>query len=320
MEIDVILSHASGGDGLTVWQEYRGYIVDGGPGFTGTRHVSLSPFRKELLVQVSAPELASLMAEAGYGDAANTNALSAFDVDNIMLSVAELYADMSRGAGIDLYWVNRELNPLPIGGSVSYGNGYGRPDAFRYDGQMFYEPDPPVFPNDLTGTAQIVDDLPLLNILKLPAYRQLFKGEDEIFKNEITNNRDPSLKGFIPVVFKARAAMIEARDGNTYAFRSNLCRAYLLGNVTEQGAIILTTNVSEENPFAYGQQHYNQADFISFLAWAVAHEIAHLIGCDDMLNPASGSLMGLRTLIGGTTISSTELSQINRNTRKGVTQ
>jgi len=282
---------------------------------------------KSLSVQVSAPELASLLAEAGAGPAANTNALSAFNVDNIMQSVAQLYAHPTKGAGIDLYWVKRPLAPPALGGPIDYGNGTGRPNAFSYTGEMFYEPVPPVYPNNLTGAAQIVDDLPLLNILKLPAYRQLFRGEDEIFKSEIANNRDPSLKGFIPVLFKARAAMIEARDGNTYAFRSN-ARAYTEDvpndpdSVKKQGAIILTTNVSEENPFAYGQQHYSQADFISYLAWAVAHEIGHLLmgkGNADH-SPGSGVLMGGRTLIGSTTAQSGEMSKMNLKMRKGVTQ
>jgi len=92
--------------------------------------------------------------------------------------------------------------------------------------------------------------------------------------------------------------------------------------MNQQGAIILTTNVSEENPFAYGQQHYNQADFISFLAWGVGHEIGHLImgNGDADHSPGSGNLMGARTPIGGTTVSPAELLRINLKNRKGVTQ
>ena len=88
---------------------------------------------------------------------------------------------------------------------------------------------------------------------------------------------------------------------------------------SEQGAIILTTLFSEENPFSYAEQHYDKNLFKSYLAWAVAHEIGHLIlGADHSLG--SGCLMGTRTMIGNTTISDTEILRIDLKNRRGVTQ
>ena len=265
----------------------------------------------------------AMLTEAGFGPAANTDALSAFDVNEIMQMVSQLYCDYDCGAGIDLYWVNRELKPLPIGPPISYLNGGGRPDAFSYWGEMFYEPIPPDpnFPNNLTGNAQIVEDLLYNN-----AYPNtgLFKNENDFFREEIANNRDDSLKGFVVLLFKARVARIEAYDGNAHPFRSNLCRAYddpaTTPVIAQQGAIILTTNFSEENPFAYAQPHYDNLQFKSFLAWAVAHEIGHLIIGDDWHFFGTNNLMGGRVPIENTAIASEEIFMINLKNRRGVTQ
>lgn len=43
--------HKTEGDSLAVFQEYRGFILDGGPGHSGG-HTRLSPARKEFLVEV----------------------------------------------------------------------------------------------------------------------------------------------------------------------------------------------------------------------------------------------------------------------------
>jgi len=237
-----------------------------------------------------------------------------------MQKVAQLYCHPTKGAGIDLYWVTRELKPLPIGSPVSYLNGTGRPDAFRYDGEMFYEPIPPNpnFPNNLTGVAQIVEDLLYNNHFPNTG---LFKKVDDFFREEIANNRDPDLKGFVVLLFKARAARIQAHDGRTYPLNDRICRAYLDGNdVAQQGAIILTTNVSEENPFGYWLPHYNEGEFLNFLAWAVAHEIMHLIiGADWHFN-GTDNLMGGRVPIGSTIIAHEEIQMINLKTKRGVTQ
>ena len=312
-------THDATGDGLTAWEEYRGYWTDGTADSTTPRHHRLSPARKELLVQVSSPEMTSLMAEAGYGPAANTNALSAFNVNEIMQKVAQFYCDPECGAGIDLYWVNRPLKPLPVGIPIDYLNGTGRPDAFSYTDPMFYlQPNSPVCSNELNGMTQIMADGLYRNVYDLPTHNALFAGESQTFMSEIASNRDPSQKGFLVVLFKTRAATV-LNNGSVRPIGTPACRAFLDGNTVEQGALILTTMVSEENPFRYGQVHYTEAQFKGYLSWAVVHEIAHLIGCEDNFN-ASGILMGARTPIESTTASSAELLQINLKNRKGVTQ
>ena len=76
--------------------------------------------------------------------------------------------------------------------------------------------------------------------------------------------------------------------------------------------------VSEENPFMYGEDHYDKDGFISILAWAVAHEISHLIGVEHF--SGSNNLMGARVPIGDTVIASEEIMMINLKNRIGVTE
>jgi len=79
--------------------------------------------------------------------------------------------------------------------------------------------------------------------------------------------------------------------------------------------------VSEENPFMYGEQHYDKDGFISILAWAVAHEIGHLIIGDASWHfYGLNSLMGTRVPIGDTVITNEEIIMINLKNRKGVTR
>ena len=92
--------HRSVGDSLTVFQEYRGFILDGG-GFDGLGqnghaggHMRLSPAYKELLLEVDTMP----QAEVGGMPAAN-------DLRTMMERVARGYSDRDNGAGIRPYWV-----------------------------------------------------------------------------------------------------------------------------------------------------------------------------------------------------------------------
>ena len=86
-----------------------------------------------------------------------------------------------------------------------------------------------------------------------------------------------------------------------------------------KGAIILTTNFSEEAPFAYGEPHYTGVQFKSFLAWATAHEIFHLLIGDWHFNGIN-NLMGDRVAVENAVVLPAELLQMNLKTRRGVTQ
>jgi hypothetical protein len=316
---DGTYSHAGTGDGLTVFQEYRGYEVDGGADFTAARHVRLSPALKELLVQVN--EQDGMAGDVGTGPAANPSAFAAFNKTQVMQNVAQFYCHPTRGAGIDLYWVNRPFVPV-VGQPIDYGtNGVGRADAYRYAGPMFYyQPATPVCSNELSGSTHVITDGLYRKIFGVPAHNVLFPPQDVSFKLEIEQNRDNSLSGFTVLLFKARSAAVR-NDGVVRPLDPPVCRTYASDDIpaTQQGVVILSVMVSEENPFNYAQPHYSPGQFENYLIWAVAHEIGHLIAGEEHSH-GSGGLMGPRTPIDGTTISGEECLRIDLKNRKGMTQ
>lgn len=93
-------THKSRGDSLTPFQEYRGFILDGG-GFDGAGlnghaggHKRLSPALKELLVEVDTMPKANVV-----------NMPTAARLKTIMEGVAKGFSDKDSGAGIRTYWV-----------------------------------------------------------------------------------------------------------------------------------------------------------------------------------------------------------------------
>jgi hypothetical protein len=312
-------SHADTGDGLTVMDEYRGYLLDGGADFAGTRHKRLSPALKELLVQANEQE--NMAGDVGTGPAANPTAFAAFNKTLVMQSVAQFYSNPTRGAGIDLYWVSRPFVPV-VGSAIDYEtNGVGRADAYRYTGQMFYyQPTTPVCSNELSGSTQIITDGLYRKIFGVPAHNVLFPPQEGILKLEIEQNRDNNLSGFTMLLFKSRSATI-LNNGVVRPIDPPACRTYASDDipVTQQGVVILSVMVSEENPFNYAQPHYLSGQFTSYLMWATAHEIGHLIAGEEH-SQGSGGLMGSRTPIDDTTISGEECLRIDLKSRKGVTQ
>jgi len=84
-------AHKTTGDSLTEFQEYRGFILDGGNSHAGG-HRRLSTSRKELLVEVDIMEgVEHMPTEAGIRSTMNT--------------VSAGFGDLTEGAGIDLYYV-----------------------------------------------------------------------------------------------------------------------------------------------------------------------------------------------------------------------
>ncbi len=108
---------AAPGDGLTVLDEYRGYILDGGPGLDAPGHRRLSAARKELLVECSVES--DLTSEAKNGPETNRAGFKDFNLDDAMATVSQHYRDPTKGGVIDLYWTNDVLLP---GEDVHYGD------------------------------------------------------------------------------------------------------------------------------------------------------------------------------------------------------
>ncbi len=98
--------HETEGDGLTVFEEYRGFMLDGGRDENGPHdggHRRLSPARKECLVHVSM--IPGLPADG--------------QPENFMPGIAELYNHPTDGVLVDIHWIVTEQD-YPDDGPVKY--------------------------------------------------------------------------------------------------------------------------------------------------------------------------------------------------------
>ena len=115
-------THKTPGDSLTAWQEYRGFILDGG-GFDGAGnnghaggHKRLSPAYKELLIELDAMPQANV-----------ANMPTAAELKTVMETVSKGFNNLTNGAGIRLYWVVDEPSSThSIIGSDSVATQYAR--------------------------------------------------------------------------------------------------------------------------------------------------------------------------------------------------
>ena len=93
-------AHKAAGDSLTVFQEYRGYILDYDPhGFVGG-HIRLGTHEKDLLVETDLMENVPHMP-------------SVADMRGILTNTADGFIDSADGAGIWMYYVIDETAAAP---------------------------------------------------------------------------------------------------------------------------------------------------------------------------------------------------------------
>jgi len=272
------LTHASGGDGLTVRQEYRGYWVDGGKDFTNAQHVALSPFRKELLVQVAAED--DYLSGLGTGDATNSDAVQAFNVNAVMQDVAKFYGDMSNGMGIDLYWVRTPFT-MPTE-SHTYANGEVVANLYKHTGTNYY-----------TASDAFADGEQAVINSTIWVYRddRLKKENPEKFRNVFgavnvgaglfiqKNRNDTELREFVKIVLPSRVGTRERDAPYRYVMDP---RSHAENNITSsileaRGAYVDVVNVSEEK-YLETITHIPASDFVDLIKYCIAHELYHLIG------------------------------------------
>ncbi len=106
--IGMLVDQAETGDGHTVMEEYRGYILDGG-GLDGAGanghaggHIRLDPARKEILVEVDR--------------AAVIDNIPAVGLSGVLNGGSGVFSNASRGTGIYMYWLMDEVSlDLPVG-------------------------------------------------------------------------------------------------------------------------------------------------------------------------------------------------------------
>ncbi len=128
----VNLSHATGGDGITLMEEYRGFLFDGGPGTYNGGHIRLTPVIKEVLVQLCVMD--DYMADRGTGEGVNPNLVANIDLYAVMKDFSNFYSDRLRGAGIHLYW---SMTPFTMPTEPhTYTNGEYCASLYRHTGNI----------------------------------------------------------------------------------------------------------------------------------------------------------------------------------------
>ena len=321
-------SHADTGDGLTVFQEYRGYEVDGGAGFTSARHIRLSPALKELLVQVA--EQDSYTSDIGTGDVINPSAVQTYNLAVLMQSVAQFYSHSTRGAGIDLYWVRTSFSMPTM--PYDYNDGEHVDNLYHHVGTIEYVPTS-IFPSNLTvsgGSVWIWRDLKLLReddrinreYFSLGDNTNAFPKATSILIKH--NRNDEELKDFVKVILPSRTGMRlrDSATGNSYCRMESGGHAQALFNASPtifQGAHVDVVNIAEENYVQLGV-HYSTDTFINVVKYSVAHEGFHVIGGrhQNPEPPGTGSLIQPFLPLDDITISSSELQEINLKERISV--
>ncbi|MGM0490258.1 MAG: hypothetical protein ACQESR_26320, partial [Planctomycetota bacterium] len=121
-------THKTAGDSLNEFQEYRGFLLDGGNGHPGG-HKRLSIAEKELLVEVDVME--GLNWTLSHGGASYPYSFGETEARSIMEDVSGAFGHSSNGLGIQLYYVVDE--PAASQDSLSILNDYyAWQDAHRH--------------------------------------------------------------------------------------------------------------------------------------------------------------------------------------------
>ncbi len=296
---DGTYSHADTGDGLSILDEYRGYLLDGGAGFTGTRHVRLSPALKELLVQVA--EQDAYLSDMGNGDVTNPSAMQAYSLASSMQAVAQFYAHPQRGAGIDLYWVRTPFS-MPVV-PHTYTNGEYVANLYRHTGTIEYVPTA-TSPSNLTvngGSVWIWRDEKLLREDGV-RFDQVFSLEDDDAQPRETgkfiqlNRNDDDLKHFVKMILPSRTGirLRNTATGNSYCRMEATGHAQALFNASPiifQGVHVDVMNISEEGYVNTGG-HYLPSGFMDVIRYSIGHEFFRVIGGRHQKDPpGTGSLI-----------------------------
>jgi hypothetical protein len=281
--------HNTPGDGLNLFEEYRGFILDYGPGHAEGGHKRLSVARRELPVMTA--EMPGIRQSNAAGQ--NPNIGDGEYYENMRQVVTDFYRDDVKGAGIDLYWVNV---PMDMGGPIyvnkldAQGNEMfdennnpvpyegNRPHAYHWTGNVSVGGT-----NTAAGGAYVSNDLSLRHHAP-EFYRDFYEpfhpephNHDETLANIM--HGDPWLEKFVKVALLSRWGSIQKPSP---VFRvpvhtsRNAIEIIQKSHHEREGAYIAVTGIAEEG----GTQpagHFTAEEFANILHYAVAHEIGHLI-------------------------------------------
>ena len=274
MRTDGDYSHGAGGDGLSVLDEYRGYVLDGGTNGFAAGHHRLSFSRKELLVEVS--ELPGL-AEKG-ANSLNPAAATNFNSHAVMTAVADFYSNPTRGMGIDLYWATDELvyPPHPI----CIDNVPILFEAYRFIGDLSFDYHTSIqIPEN--GESHTLSDTRLkslngeLKIIGEALYKQYYKKNKFCF---LRFSRSIKLDDFSKLVFLDRTCDVLLINNHVIGdvSHNNALTSPALPDYRDEGSYVCAVAMAEERPFTNNTNiHYSKTEYIELLNWSVAHEIGH---------------------------------------------
>ena len=263
--------------------------------------------------------------DAGTGGAVNPNvSLSGFSVDDIMFDLEHFFSHPTRGAGIDLYWVKRPFVPLE-GPAIM-----GRPNAYRYTGDMVYTPKPgTAVTGDLDGSAWISSDTEYKATVPLIDYQAIFPPANGMFQFMMEQNRYPEQTGFVLLLLASRHAEVARKTNNDpYKVYPLLKNAFAIldtdapGEPHQQGAVICLAGISEERPFnalINGVTHYTSGEFLDIVGFCIAHELFHLL-CGLSHDSTPNAVLGVGPYLSNLIASPTELLRVNLKSKRGVTQ
>ena len=267
-----------------------------------------------------------LTADAPEGGAINLNIdWGTFDKALIMQKVAQFYCDYDRGAGIDLYWVNRPFKTLTTQQPIM-----GRPNGYRYTGDMLYFPKQgATVTGDLNGSTWISSDAEYRATVPLVDYRKIFPSSRGIYHQMLEENRYSELSGFVLLLLLSRDAAIIQMNNGTVEVRPQGPNAFTMledNNVPydehQEGSVVNISAIAEERPFDVdiaGVDHYTNTEFLDVLGYAIAHELFHLLcGPNHTANP--GTVFGTGPKLSTLTTPSSELLMVNLKGRRGVTR
>jgi len=287
---------AAPGDGLKIREEYRGFILDGGPNLAHFGdHMRLSIARKELLVECSVED--GLTSAIKNGTGTNQSNFAGFEVRDAMADVSSFYRDPDKGAAIDLYWAEDVV--VQPGELVDYTN----PDfpnrvGWEWNGAVQYLENTPT-----QGTVTVTGaGVPIRDYL----WRKIDQDKhDEFYGSGLeklqTVNRNPALGAFVKLLLPTRTGYLQgglSGQGSSAVIDVGVSR--YLGEAIEHskgrpyGAHAFLAAISDEGISYYKDtlnRHFTGDEFNRLARRVIAHEVGHLIFGFDHTGIVSGDTL-----------------------------
>ena len=235
-----------------------------GINFTDT--LNINAYRDKLYVHIS--ELPGLAQMPSF----NASALGTYNLANVMQLVKAFCADPERGIGLDVEWVRDDLvfqdPPLTdIDGVIL------APNTYRYNGEIRQPEDKDnILAN---GSGFIFRDRRYRDLLRRAYFETIYYREPNFFAQDrlLQETRRDDLPKHVRLNLIDRWVEVwNAPENPVPEILHKNAFASFMSNTPFQkcGAVVAVVGIAEEYP-------YTPPQFINRLAWAIAHELGHLI-------------------------------------------